>query len=81
MKLARLKNRVYDDEGRIKSHSEYAIVEGQRVFAYLILNRGGWIAVQRSSATSFGKAVSPINLILLRDVKRWALERWNGDGK
>jgi hypothetical protein len=78
VKVVRVKNRVYHN-GRLVSHSEYAVIDpdGTRgVIAHLVFNRGAWIAVQRTTERSFGKAVSPINMKLLRDVKQWVFEKW-----
>jgi hypothetical protein len=75
VKVIRVKNRVYDS-GRLTSHAEYAIVFGEQPIAHIVFNRGAWIVVQRSNGQSFGKAISPINLKLLRDLKQWALEKW-----
>ena len=79
MKVVRLKNRVYGDDGRLVSHAEYGLIDlsGQRgVIARLVFNRSSWIAVQASAGKGFGKPVSPMNLTLLRDVKKWALQKW-----
>lgn len=76
MQVMRVKNRVYN-EGRLVSHAEYAVVDGEHVLARLVFNRRSWVAVECGSSIGFGKPVSPMNLVLLRDVKRWALEKWN----
>lgn len=75
MRVTRVKNRVYEGR-RIKSHSEYAVTNDEQIFAYLIFNRGAWIAVQRSTPHSFGDAISPMNLTYFADVKRWAIQKW-----
>jgi hypothetical protein len=75
LKITRVKNRVYDGR-RIKSHAEYAVTDGEQVFAHLIFNRHAWIVVQRSEPNSFGKAISPMNLTYFADVKKWAIEKW-----
>jgi hypothetical protein len=75
VKVVRVKNRVYDN-GRLASHAEYAIVSGEQPIAHIVFNRRAWIVVQRSNEQSFGKAISPINLKLLRDVKQWAIAKW-----
>ena len=75
VKVVRVRARVYKDR-RIVSHAEYAIIDGDRTLVYLIFNRNAWVAVQRTTPTSFGNPISPINLCRLRDVKNWALEKW-----
>ena len=78
MKVVRLKNRVYSNDGRLVSHAEYAVIDlkGKRgVVARLLFNRNSWVAVQ--AGNGFGKPVSPMNLVLLREVKEWALTNWN----
>ncbi len=76
LKFARLKNRVYSDE-RLRTHAEYGVVDGDRLLARIVRNGGKWIALQVSSENQFGRPVSPINYILLRDVKEWALEKFS----
>lgn len=77
LRVVRAKRRVYTGS-RLVSHAEYAVVDGDSVLVYLIFNRSAWVAVERSSPTSFGKPISPINLKRLRDVKKWALEKGVG---
>jgi len=74
LRVVRVKSRVYKDR-RISAHAEYAVVDGERTLLYLIFNCNAWIAVQRTTPSSFGNPVSPINLKRWRDVKQWALER------
>jgi len=74
--IVRVRNRVYNNAGRLVSHSEYAVVDGDRVLARLLLNRRSWVAIVPGKRNSFGKPVSPVNLVRLRDVKSWALTRW-----
>jgi hypothetical protein len=76
--VVRVKNRVYNDDGRLVSHAEYAVVDGDRQLARLVLNRRAWVAVEASDGNGFGKPVSPMNLTLFRDVRKWALEKWGG---
>ena len=76
MHIVRVRNRVYNDAGRLVSHSEYAVVDGDRVLARLLLNRRSWVAIMSGKGNSFGKPVSPVNMVRLRDVKSWALTRW-----
>lgn len=75
VRVTRVRNRVYAGS-RIKSHAEYAVVDGTQTLAHLIFNRHAWIAVQRSTPNSFGNAISPMNLTYFADVKKWAIEKW-----
>jgi len=80
VKFARLKNRVYHDgEGtlQLRSHAEYGILDGATVLARIVRNGSKWIALQITEDNKFGKPVSPMNYVLLRDVKEWALERFS----
>ncbi len=79
LRIARLKNRVYHDgEGplQVSSHAEYGILDGTTVRARIVRNGSKWIALQITEDNKFGKPVSPMNYVLLRDVKEWALERF-----
>ena len=79
MRFARLKNRVYHDgEGalQVRSHAEYGIIDGANLVARIVRNGSKWIALQITEDNQFGKPVSPMNYVLLRDVKEWALERF-----
>jgi hypothetical protein len=81
LKFTRLKNRAYRDHAMLDrrvvvTHAEYGLVDGDRLLARIIRNGNKWIALQVSEANQFGRPVSPINYVLLRDVKEWALERF-----
>jgi hypothetical protein len=77
VRFVRLKCRVYSDSGRLLNHAEYALIGEHQVLARLVFNRGAWVALECRTDDGFGKPVSPINLTLLRDVKKWALEKWS----
>ena len=83
LKFTRLTDRVYFNDGsdgtprRVKSHAEYGLVDADRLLARIIRNGKKWIALQVTEQNAFGKPVSPINYVLLRDVKEWALHRWS----
>ena len=83
LRFARLHDRVYFNDGsdgtprRVKTHAEYGLLDGDRLLARIIRNGKKWIALQVSEDNQFGRPVSPINYVLLRDVKEWALKRWS----
>jgi len=77
VKFARLKNRVYVENGetrRVRTHAEYGVSDGAELLARIVFTGSKWVALQVSPDNQFGKPVSPINYILLRDVKEWTLE-------
>ena len=76
LKFARLKQRAYDD-GRLRTHAKYGVIHRGAVVARIIRNGRKWIALQISEDNDFGKPVSPMNYVLLRDVKEWALQRFS----
>ena len=91
LRVIRIKNRVYSLGERtrwsaqdgahvpirtIKTHTEYAVIERQQIFARIVFNRGGWIVIERKNDSSFGKPISPLNLKRLAEVKEWALQRY-----
>jgi len=81
MKVTRVKNRVYDGGGRIKSHAEYAIAVDGATVAHVIKVNSCWIVVEGHSDTRFGLIISPLNLRLIKDLKPWAIKKWGNDGR
>lgn len=86
MRVIRIKNRVYsqldaDDHiharRRVKSHAEYAVIHGRQIFARIrCVSRNKWVVLERADEQRFGLAVSPLNMISLRDVKQWAIAKY-----
>jgi hypothetical protein len=79
VKLRRIKNRKYFETGETRSlveHAEYGVIAKRETLARIVFNRGKWIALELGNGNRFGRPVSPLNITRLRDVKRWAIERY-----
>jgi hypothetical protein len=63
------------DRRVVVTHAEYGIVDGDQVLARIVRNGNKWIALQVTNG-NFGTPVSPLNYVLLRDVKEWAMEKY-----
>jgi len=80
----RTKRRVYPSEAHKQRRSgatspaEYAVVRGKETLARIVRNGSKWIALQVSAENQFGKPVSPLNYVLLREVKEWVIEKYGG---
>lgn len=75
LKISRVRNRVYQgDSRRVKRNAEYAIVVEDETVAHLI-KVNGWIVVEGHTDSKFGLPVSPLNLRLIRELRKWAAER------
>lgn len=78
---------------QVRSHAEYGILKKREpeagsqgpekqdgeyeIVARIVRNGSKWIALQITDGNKFGKPVSPMNYVLLRDVKEWVLERFS----
>jgi len=83
VRLVRVKSRVYwgqlaQSPYGIRRHAEYAIVDGTEARARIrCVGRNKWVVFEGADERRFGVPVSPINVVLLRELKEWAMQRYS----
>ncbi len=81
LKISRVKNRTYvGDSRRVKTHEEYAVMINDETVAHIIDGNGKtWVIVEGHTDNKFGLVVSPMNLRLIKQLGKWAQEKWATD--